>query len=167
MSETTVVCGADGSAGSRHALAHAVRSAAARRARLRVVSAFSRSDSLIGWSWAAAAGVVLPTDTELAHAIRADVADTVDDVLDELRPELPVAPEIDIVVAAGSASSVLLTESEDAAELVVGHRGQGAWSGLGSVAFSCVHRARCPVTIVPAPEPVTASVLGATAGARG
>ena len=164
---TSVVCGADGSAGSRHAMAHAVRIAVARGARLRVVAAFDPPERSISGGWAAAAGVVLPTSSELAAAIRADVADTVDDVLDEIRPELPRAPEIDIVVEAGPASSVLLAESEDAAELVVGHRGRGALSAVGSVALACLLHASCPVTVVPEPVPISAPLAAWSSAGRG
>lgn len=145
----TVVCGADGSPASRPALTQAVRSAATRGARVRVVAAFDPPERAFGWRWGPAGGVVLPTDAELAAAIRADVAGTVEGVLEELRGELPASPAIDIVVEAGPASSVLLAESEDAAELVVGHRGHGALGALGSVALGCLHHASCPVTIVP------------------
>ena len=155
---TTVVCGADGSVGSRHALARAVRSAVGRAGRLRVVAAFDPPDRSFGSSYAAAAGVVLPSVPELSAAIRADVADTVDEVLDELRPELPTAPEIEILAEPGPASSVLLAASEDAAELVVGHRGHGALSALGSTALACLHHAPCPVTVVPEPVPISAPV---------
>jgi nucleotide-binding universal stress UspA family protein len=148
-SPTTVVCGADGSAPSREAIAQAVRSAAGRGARLRVVAAFDPPDRMLGWRWGPAGGVILPTDSELAAAIRTDVTATVSSVLDALGDELPMYPAIEVVVEAGPASSVLLAESEDAAELVVGHRGRGALSTLGSVALACLHHASCPVTVVP------------------
>lgn len=146
-----VVCGVDRSVASRHVLAQAVRAAVTRAARLRVVAAVDPPERSLGWGCSGAAGIVLPSTSEVAAAVRADVADTVDDVCDELAGEFPRAPELEIVVEAGPASSVLLAESEDAVELVVGHRGRGAHSALGSVALACLRHAPCPVTVVPEP----------------
>lgn len=146
-----VVCGVDGSVAARQVLTEAVRSAVTRAAHLRVVAAFDPPERSPGWSWAGAAGVVLPSTTEVAAAVRADVTDTVEEVLDELVREFPDAPELEIAVEVGPAASVLLAEAQDAVEIVVGHRGQGAHSALGSVALACVRHARCPVTVVPEP----------------
>ncbi|HEY2191524.1 MAG TPA: universal stress protein [Actinomycetospora sp.] len=162
-----VVCGADGSVGARHALARAVRSAASRGARLRVVAAFDPPDRSFGWTVGGGVGIPIPSTTEVAAAIRADVADTLDDVLDELAAEIPVSPELDIVVEVGPPSSVLLAESMDAVELVVGHRGHGVVSALGSVALACLLHASCPVTVVPEPASRAATItVEAPAAAR-
>jgi nucleotide-binding universal stress UspA family protein len=59
---------------------------------------------------------------------------------------------ISVVAVAGPPGATLVSESEGAALLVVGHRGRGALAGtiLGSVGLHCLRHASCPVTVVPA-----------------
>jgi nucleotide-binding universal stress UspA family protein len=55
----------------------------------------------------------------------------------------------------------------DAVELVVGHRGHGVVSALGSVALACLLHASCPVTVVPEPASRAATItVEAPAAAR-
>jgi nucleotide-binding universal stress UspA family protein len=54
------------------------------------------------------------------------------------------------VVQEGHPVEVLLDQAKDAALLVVGSRGHGAFTGmlLGSVSEHCVSHANCPVVVV-------------------
>jgi nucleotide-binding universal stress UspA family protein len=65
------------------------------------------------------------------------------------RARLRVVAVVPLAVAGGPAP-VLLDAAKGADLLVLGHRGQGAFSSavLGSVGLQCVLHATCPVTIV-------------------
>ncbi|GAA4617725.1 hypothetical protein GCM10023108_35780 [Saccharopolyspora hordei] len=60
-------------------------------------------------------------------------------------------PEVHVELVDGDAAEVLADRSADAALLVLGDRGSGrvADAVLGSTALRCIHRARCPVVVVP------------------
>jgi nucleotide-binding universal stress UspA family protein len=155
----TVVVGVDGSAGSIAALEFALRDAARRRARLRVVAAVHPPEF-----WATAYGPVpVPPPKalldELAAAARGWVRETAQ--------RLDLAVPVDVVTCPGPPVPALLEQSADADLLVIGHRGRGALMSalLGSVRLGCTRHARCPVTVVrPVParedteelDPVTA-----------
>lgn len=135
----TVVVGVDGSPSSSKALALAATEARWRRARLRVVAA---------WSFPLyAAGTYVPADAyadvpdELATAVDAQVADV-----------LGPSPEVEVerLVAEGPAAAVILEAAKDADLVVVGSRGRGGFAGLllGSVSSQVVHHAHCPVLVV-------------------
>ena len=55
------------------------------------------------------------------------------------------------VCRAGEPGTVLLAHARHAALLVLGHPGPAG--GLGAVAGRCVQEARCPVVLVPSPDP--------------
>ncbi len=147
-----VVVGVDGSPGSRSALEFALRDAARRGARLRVVTAVRPPEY-----WASPYGPipVPPTPAKLDD-VAADVRRLVGETTARLGVEVPV----EVTVDHGSPAPVLLDAAAGAALLVLGHRGRGVLAGavLGSVGLRCVLHADCPVTVVrPDPVPATAS----------
>jgi nucleotide-binding universal stress UspA family protein len=66
-------------------------------------------------------------------------------------PTRAEAPDLTIseVVLRGRASTALLTASAGARLLVVGHRQRGRLARLGSTTYGVLHRAACPVAVVP------------------
>lgn len=149
----TVVVGVDGSAGSRAALADAMRSAARRGARLRVVAVYVPPEWRMGPPFA----VPLPSRTEIEDELLDHVRGMVTEVAYELGGEHVHRPEVDVVARPGNPAEVLVEAARGADELVIGHRGRGAVAStlLGSVGLRCVLHAPCPVRVVPDghPEP--------------
>lgn len=147
----TVVVGIDGTAGSRPALEHALRDAALRGARLRVVAVVPLPEY-----WVATYGGmgVVPPSAEVVAEVRADAQRTVDEVVAAHGALLTRVP-VSVVAVVGAPGQVLLEQARDADLLVLGHRGRGALTSavLGSVGLHCVLHAACAVTIVrPPPE---------------
>jgi nucleotide-binding universal stress UspA family protein len=138
----TVVVGVDGSASSRRALRYAMDEADRRAAALRVVAAFEPPEY-----WDVVYGGPVTSDAaEVSESVRVDTQH----MIDEVSAGGPPLTEVELVVAHGSAVSVLLDASEGAEVLVLGHRGRGGAAGalLGSVGLQCALHATCPVTIV-------------------
>jgi len=156
-----VVVGVDGSPGSSAALDFALREAARRGDRLRVVVAVESPEP-----WIAAYGHLLrpPPPDPLGEAARAGwgwVRDAAVRLRGSAHTGAHAGAEVEVHAAHGAPAHVLLSAARDAALLVVGHRGRGAVASvlLGSVGLRCVLDAPCPVTVVrPAPvtEPVAA-----------
>ncbi len=146
----TVVVGVDGSPGSRTALVDAMRSAARRGARLRVVAVYEPPE----WRMPTPT-VPLPSRVEIEISLLEAVREMVSDVAYELGGEHLRRPEIDVDVVPGAAAEVLVDAARGADELVVGHRGRGAVASalLGSVGWGCVLHAPCPVRVVPEGRP--------------
>lgn len=140
----TVVVGVDGSPESRTAIEFAMREAARRQARLRVIAAAKLPEY-----WTIAYGTAnLPSSEEVVADTKRAARQTVDDVVDAY-PEL-AAVEFSIEAVAGPAGPVLVGASEGADLLVLGHRDRGVLRStlLGSVGLHCVLHATCPVTVV-------------------
>ncbi|GAA4880660.1 universal stress protein [Actinomycetospora straminea] len=147
-----VVCGVDGSTGSRYALREAIRSAVRRGDRLHVVAVYEPPEMWAALSWGAAGDLPMP-DGETLHRHGHQVAQgVVDEVTPAMGAELTL-PEITVEARPGRAAEELVDVARDADELVVGHRGRGAFGSvvLGSVGLACVLHATCPVTVVPIP----------------
>jgi nucleotide-binding universal stress UspA family protein len=148
-----VVCGIDGSSGSRRALQEAIRTAARRGDRLRAVAVY---EPLETWAWNhGATAITVPDAGTLLEDELAAARRMVDEVLAETVGD-GTPPEVSVEALAGRPAEVLVDLARDADELVVGHRGRGAFGStvLGSVGLGCVLHAACPVTVVP--EPVAA-----------
>jgi nucleotide-binding universal stress UspA family protein len=151
----TVVCGIDGSSGARTALEEAMRLAARRGGRVRVLRVYEPPELWEPWSYGSAASIPLPRPDLVRQGERRAAQEVVDEVVDGLRSELPTMPDVEVDAVAGRAVEVLVAEADGAEALVVGHRGRGAFGSvmMGSTSLGCVLHAPCPVTVVPALVP--------------
>lgn len=143
-----VVVGIDGSANAQHALDVAATQAAALGARLIVVHAVGLTEVIDGEH--------VPT-----HDRRPEIEANVERCCAGLDPGLGV----EVRLLDGSPVDVVLRAAVDAeaALIVVGRRGIGGRPELlvGSTAHQIIEHSRCPVLIVPPPEPtVEASSTG-------
>jgi nucleotide-binding universal stress UspA family protein len=134
----TIVVGVDGSRRCEPAVAYAFDEAARRGAT--VVAVHVRqpsSDPMAGLRMA-----------EEMQEGRIRLAETLAGWAEKY-PNVPVRREVTV----GHPIQVLTTAAEHALCLVVGPRGRGGFVGmlLGSVGQGLIHRARCPLVIVPAP----------------
>jgi len=139
----TIVVGVDGSEPSRRALAFAAEEAHLRDARLRVVCAWQVPPAAYG-------GFTPAVDQSVLDAFRENAENVVRDAVEivgKLHAELRVATR----TPEGNAAERLLEEAAQADLLVVGNRGHGDVSSLilGSISHQVVHRASCPVVVVP------------------
>ncbi|GLZ49668.1 universal stress protein [Actinomycetospora sp. NBRC 106375] len=147
-----IVCGIDGSTGSRLALQEAIRIAARRGDRVRAVAVYEPPEMWSAWSYGAAAATPVP-DPDALREDEAKAARTmVDEVLQQTSWDVAL-PEVTVETVPGRPAEVLVDLARGADELVVGHRGRGAFGSmmLGSVGLGCVLHAGCPVTVVPEP----------------
>jgi nucleotide-binding universal stress UspA family protein len=158
-----VVVGADGSAGSRVAVAAAIEEAVRSEAEVEVVAAYLLTDY-----WTDLTSVVVPTVEQVRDDLLHRTEDLVEGVLAE-RGDDGAVPTVRTRVVEGAAGEVLAARARGAALLVVGSRGRGAVRGLllGSVALHCAMHASAPVMVVhpqptgpgaaePRPEPAMA-----------
>ena len=134
-----IVVGIDGSDSSTRALRWAVAESAMRDAEIVAVHAWTPGRPAIYEAHALAD----PDWKALAHA-------TLDEAVD------PVARDTGAIIqkrlVERHAAEALLRASADADLLVLGTRGHGPVGSLvlGSVGQHCIHRATCPVVVVPA-----------------
>jgi nucleotide-binding universal stress UspA family protein len=139
-----VVVGVDGSRSARIALDHALRDAARRSARVRIIAVGSPPEY-----WPALSGVSAPPPPTDVRAYLSEVVEREVDAVLAADPQLAsVDRELEVVI--GAPGQVLVDATEGADLLVLGHRGYGAVSSLllGSVGLHCVLHAHCPVTVV-------------------
>jgi nucleotide-binding universal stress UspA family protein len=83
-----------------------------------------------------------------------DASQYATNVLDDLERDcerlVTIDHERDLAVGPAAAAIVRAAETHDAAEIVIGSRGVGRMRALlGSVAHDVIHRADCPVTVIP------------------
>lgn len=137
-----IVVGVDGSENSKAALEFAAKEAGLRNAKLRVVSAWQFPNLLL-----AEAAVV---DPDLQKGFKQAAQDIANEACKEAQMIARHVP-CEIKVIEGQAAEAILSQSKDAAMIVVGSRGHGGFTGLllGSVSQQVVHHAKCPVVVVP------------------
>jgi nucleotide-binding universal stress UspA family protein len=141
--ERSVVVGVEGRPGDDAVLAFAVGEAAARGAALTAVHAWRdvTLESAVGGfgpvvDWSA---VEVEEGRRLADAVA------------RWRTETPDV-RIDEAVVRDRPATALLHRSEAADLLVVGHRHRGRLARLGSTTHAVLHRAACPIAVVPIPQ---------------
>jgi nucleotide-binding universal stress UspA family protein len=137
-----IVVGVDGSAHSVAALRYALHEAKVHDCVVRAVAAWhvpTLAYSGVG---------VAPTG--LAGDYRAAAEARLDDALAEVAG-VRDAVTVQLLLREGDPGHVLVAESENARQLVVGSRGRGNIGGLllGSVSHHCCRHAHCPVTVIP------------------
>ena len=138
-----IVVGVDGSEGAAIALDFAMKEAALRGSKLRLVSAWEIPASVLA---SVVAGKEFYEEfRETAIRVARDAAELVA----EQEPDV----EHEEIVVEGQAAKVLLEHSEDAELMVVGRRGHGSFREmlLGSISRQVVVHAKCPLVIVPSP----------------
>jgi nucleotide-binding universal stress UspA family protein len=141
-----IVVGIDGSESSRAALRWAAHQAQLIGAELRPVQA---------WEHPYTFGMPVDySDDDSEADARGDLQRTINEVLGN-QPEVPVSPQ----VVRGHPAAVLTEAAKQAALLVVGSHGRGAFAGmlLGSVSQHCVQHATCPVLVIRAAPPANSA----------
>ena len=135
MREAIIRVAADGSTGSRRALAWALDEANLRGCAVELVGAYPPDGD---------------SGDARGHAVAA-VHATMDDIVAG-REDLPA---VSWHVVAGAPADVLTRESEHSQLLVMGSHGVSGirHAALGSVADLCARTAQCPVVILPPPLP--------------
>jgi nucleotide-binding universal stress UspA family protein len=150
----TIIVGYDGSPASRAAVEYAIDRAAP-DGRLVLVHTYESPSEFVGASY---------------HAVTTDqTPQGAADMLDALEADCPrlaaTRYERDVLTGASGEAIARAAEARHADEIVIGSRGVGRVSAmLGSVAHDVIHRAHCPVVVIPerAVE-VTVATLGALA----
>lgn len=135
-----VVVGVDGSITSEHALRRAAVEADARGAELVALVAWQlREPALIDLQLPP-----VPSVEEVSAQARGRLTEVV-------RRVLPGRTDVQVRVEHDAPATALMSAAASADLLVVGTRGLGGFSRmlLGSVSSPCVHRAPCPVQVVP------------------
>ena len=146
-----VVVGVDGTEASHAALRLAVHEARLRGLEVRAVHVWHVPVSLY------LAGSA-PTEDECA-AYEAEARAVLDAAIAELGADAEGVSVTPVLCEAPATAAPLVREAEMAELLVLGSRGVGPVRELlgTSVSHTCVHRAACPVLVVPPHEVVTAA----------
>ena len=135
----TIVVGYDGSPSALAAVEHAIDRAGP-DGRLVVVHAYLTPTDHIGASY--------------YTAMVDDAAQYATNLLDGLERDcerlVTIEHERDLAVGSAATAIVRAAETHDATEIVIGSRGVGRLRELlGSVAHDVIHRAHCPVLVIP------------------
>ncbi|MGX1669793.1 universal stress protein [Streptomyces sp. NPDC055400] len=137
-----IVVGVDGSEPSKQALRWAARQAELTGGVVVAVAAWNIPHFYGARAW-------LPASSTDQGAIESRTRTELEQAVEEALGSSPTV-EVQTEVRYGTAASVLIDASQDAAVLVVGSRGLGDFSGLllGSVAQRCTQHAACPVLVM-------------------
>jgi nucleotide-binding universal stress UspA family protein len=122
--------------------------------RVRAVAVYEPPEMWAAFSAGAGPALPVPDPDVVREDELAAARQMVDDVIAETTWD-GTPPEVSVDAFAGRPAEVLVDVAREADELVVGHRGRGAFGSivLGSVGLGCVLHAACPVTVVPEPVP--------------
>lgn len=133
-----IVVGVDGSAQSIEALRLAARLAPVMEAGVKAVTCWH-------FPWMYAEYIPAEEIREYEKEAEKALSGAVDIAFGDHRPA-----GLQTALLNGPFAPSLISESEDAAMLVVGRRGHGGFRGLlmGSVSAACVSHAKCPVLVV-------------------
>jgi nucleotide-binding universal stress UspA family protein len=138
-----IVVGVDGSEGAGIALDFAIKEAAMRGSRLRLVSAWEIPASVL-------ASVV--AGKEFYQEFKDNAVKVARDAAALVSAREPLLEHEEFVIE-GQAGKVLLENAADAELMVVGRRGHGSFREmlLGSISRQVIVHAKCPVVLVPSP----------------
>ena len=135
----TIVVGYDGSRSALAAVKHAIDRVGP-DGRLVVVHAYLTPTDHIGASYYTAM-------VEDASQYATDLLDGLEQDCERLAT---IEHERDLAVGSAATAIVRAAETHEATEIVIGSRGVGRMRALlGSVAHDVIHRAHCPVTVIP------------------
>ena len=135
----TIVVGYDGSPAALAAVEHAIDRALP-DGRLVLVHAYTVPVDYVAASYYA----------ELQQDAAASAETTLDELERDCERLVTSEHQRDITVGAAAPAIVRAAEVNEAGEIVIGSRGHGRVRALlGSVAHDVIHRAQCPVTVIP------------------
>jgi nucleotide-binding universal stress UspA family protein len=135
----TIVVGYDGSPASLTAVEHAIDRALP-DGRLVLVYAYTVPVDYVAASYYA----------ELQQDAAANAETMLDDLERDCVHLATIEHQRDITIGAAAPAIIRSAEVNDAGEIVIGSRGHGRVRALlGSVAHDVIHRAECPVTVIP------------------
>ena len=143
MAAERIVVGVDGSHSSQHALRWALAEGRVRGAAVEAVHVWRYPV----WTYAP---IILSPPVFAHDELLAEARQILDQAVDDVLAGEHDRPEVERTILEGATAEQLVKHAEDAALLVVGHRGRGGFAGLqlGSVAHQCAAHAACPVVIV-------------------
>jgi nucleotide-binding universal stress UspA family protein len=135
----TIVVGYDGSPAALAAVEHAIDRALP-DGRLVLVHAYTVPVDYVAASYYA----------ELQQDAAAYAETMLDDLERDCEQLVTIEHERSIMIGAAAPAIIKAAEGNEAGEIVIGSRGHGRVRALlGSVAHDVIHRAECPVTVIP------------------
>lgn len=143
-----VLVGYDGSTNAEMAVWWAADVARSSERTLRILTSYALPTMV---ALGVSAGYVVPAlSSEEVHEIDLRHRTMLNELADRVRKQFSDLP-IDTFLEQGAPATAILKASDDVAMIVLGTRGVGSAQGLlmGSVSYAVVHRAKCPVMLVP------------------